>query len=738
MAGTFKKLTYTIAAALVAVLCFLILCESGGAGYASAASEYSKIVTAYENRNVWDDLQGASYDGESIDLSQYGFSERKTPEIISFIEFCYSPFTAKHEDYGLYVYIYNPRGLDFTQNSELNKIQFRVGATSDLFIKAGLQYLNKSEAAGYEGLFYKFKINLSDNQRKEILSTVNGSARVYEVSGIELYESGINATEYKIATKYTYTGYAKGYGAATAQESTLKCSVDGFDTVLNLDVQQTYYRPQGTHKDGYTRDTLHSVYFSVPNDILESSGEMSAIHATWLNALTSPIFVTGNKDIYNELYSLLNEEVDGGDYLNNYNNSKSKFTLVASKQPKEAMEAIQALHFGYLAFNTYNNMPVTEYDRILKKLSYIFYADNGNADTYDLPREKLIGNKSKNIKGWFETFTERFGVGENPVAGKYNADLFENVDEKFTDINIQSDDTYKLTDNIVSNSLWDKLFGTQLKGENEFEVSAIQKVTVKDIEYYPDKELFCDKFYIAERDYEDFCTFINNAAKKEKPETVYLFRYYQSEYVVHEVTQGERIVDWAVIGGNFGSYKVIDSNAYFAQSWAQLDFDIIDVTFTKDNVLTVIPCIMSPIDIIADQEHPIDPYPGGGLPWWAIALIIVAAVVLLVVLLYFGFPVLRGVFKVIGKIILTVFKVLWLIISAPFRGIAALVKRGRERRERKRATAATSAKSRKKNRKRRAKQQKREARKGKRAQPPADASTSSSQRKIRKFQGKKK
>ena len=558
---------------------------------------------------------------------------------------------------------------------------------------------------------------------------------MYEVSGIELYESGINATEYKIATKYTYTGYAKGYGAATAQESTLKCSVDGFDTVLNLDVQQTYYRPQGTHKDGYTRDTLHSVYFSVPNDILESSGEMSAIHATWLNALTSPIFVTGNKDIYNELYSLLNEEVDGGDYLNNYNNSKSKFTLVASKQPKEAMEAIQALHFGYLAFNTYNNMPVTEYDRILKKLSYIFYADNGNADTYDLPREKLIGNKSKNIKGWFETFTERFGVGENPVAGKYNADLFENVDEKFTDINIQSDDTYKLTDNIVSNSLWDKLFGAQLKGENEFEVSAIQKVTVKDIENYPDKELFCDKFYIAERDYEDFCTFINNAAKKEKPETVYLFRYYQSEYVVHEVTQGERIVDWAVIGGNFGSYKVIDSNAYFAQSWAQLDFDIINVTFTKDNVLTVIPCIMSPIDIIADQEHPIDPYPGGGLPWWVIALIIVAAVVLLVVLLYFGFPVLRGVFKVIGKIILTVFKVLWLIISAPFRGIAALVKRGRERRERKRATA-TSNKTKPGNKKRKGKKKKR-AKPPISTPPPADASTSSSQRKIHKVRGKK-
>ena len=34
MAGTFKKLTYTIAAALVAVLCFLITSQGGGAGYA--------------------------------------------------------------------------------------------------------------------------------------------------------------------------------------------------------------------------------------------------------------------------------------------------------------------------------------------------------------------------------------------------------------------------------------------------------------------------------------------------------------------------------------------------------------------------------------------------------------------------------------------------------------------------------------------------------------------------------
>jgi len=75
----------------------------------------------------------------------------------------------------------------------------------------------------------------------------------------------------------------------------------------------------------------------------------------------------------------------------------------------------------------------------------------------------------------------------------------------------------------------------------------------------------------------------------------------------------------------------------------------------------------------------------GEIPWWAWVLIIVAVVAIVVGVLSIFFPVLRGVLKVIGKIILAVFKVLWLIISAPFRGIAALVKRGRECRERKRA-----------------------------------------------------
>ena len=174
---------------------------------------------------------------------------------------------------------------------------------------------------------------------------------------------------------------------------------------------------------------------------------------------------------------------------------------------------------------------------------------------------------------------------------------------------------------------------------------------------------------------------------------MFLFRYYQTEYVVHETTEGERIVSWS-LGGNYGDYKVLDSNAYFAQSWAQLDFDIIDLTFTKNNVDAVIPCIMSPIDIIADQQHPTDPHPDGGLPWWVIAIIVVVAVVFVILILYLAFPMLRGAFKAVGKALLTVLKWLWRIICAPFKGIAKLIKNSRERRQYKKiaeAAAATSA-----------------------------------------------
>lgn len=689
----FKKLL-AITAAVIAVILHFSSTLSGGAGYASAA--LSSPQATYEAQNIWNDLQGATYDGAGIDLNLYNFDSKKNVQIVSFVEFCYSPFTTKQDDFGLYVYVYNPRGLDWTKKPAENKIQFRyTGKTTSNFDKYSLQFLNKSEAAGYEGLFYKFKIVLSDTERAAILSTVNSSARVYEVSGIELCDSNsINATDYNISNTYTYKGYAKGYGSDGTDTDTLTCTSDGLAT-LTLDVHPTFYRPDGSNgKDQYTQDSLQSVYFSIPNDILNEYGGLSAVKATWLNAVTAPFLVTGNKDIYQKLTNYVGRNI-------NYNNSEIGYAIYGAFQSGTAAGDLDG---ALLAYNSSSDVRFSSstgatgfvnldgWKRPLTQLNGLFYANNGNADNYKVSSSALLE--------WFADFSERFGsdTADGLIQDKYSPALFDTVDDKFVEMNIQADEKTKtLTSEKISQEWWQKIFGgSYVVSHDTFDdIEAIHKVTDEDFKS-GNTELICDKLYIYTGEYLKFKAFYDLAKISDR--TVFLLRYQVSDYKAWEATE---FAYGKFLGAT--TEKELDTNAYFFQETANLDFDIIDVTCNKGDVKTVIACISSPQDIVNPSTPPLDTRPEtwltkllaflGEIPWWAWVLIIVAVVAIVVGVLSIFFPVLRGVLKVIGKIILAVLKVIWLIISAPFRGIAALVKRSSER---KRSTAATSTKSSKK------------------------------------------
>ena len=76
-----------------------------------------------DQSNVLDDLISSdSFKLEDFPKNPYG-----KVEVISFIEFCYSDFSSV--DYGLYVYVYNPKLLDFADKVHLNKIQ--IGMADD-------------------------------------------------------------------------------------------------------------------------------------------------------------------------------------------------------------------------------------------------------------------------------------------------------------------------------------------------------------------------------------------------------------------------------------------------------------------------------------------------------------------------------------------------------------------------------------------------------------------------------
>ncbi len=155
--------------------------------------------------------------------------------------------------------------------------------------------------------------------------------------------------------------------------------------------------------------------------------------------------------------------------------------------------------------------------------------------------------------------------------------------------------------------------------------------------------------------------------------TVYLFRYMQTEYVAHEVTEYKHVEDWALIGGYFNTYEVADTNAYFAKMSVQLDFDIIDVTFSNGTTETVIPVVSDPIDIVPDVTPPVYTTTDEEIDWLKL-LKITIALILVVVLLIFLWPLVKPLFVLIGK------GIAWLV-TAPFKAIGQAIKKRKERKE---------------------------------------------------------
>lgn len=620
----------------------------GGAYIGRAATE--TVVSAYESSNVLDDLDGAIIGEKEFDLADYPFNEKGKPEIISFIEFGYSYQTSKQSDYGLYVYVYNPQGLAFDTSSARNKIEFAYGEKEN-YENYPLKFINYSTNAGYEGIFYKFKVNLTTAQRNAILEGVSQNNRVYEVSGITLSVKSV-LTEYTVALVYKYSGYALGYGSELMTESTLECTVDGMELYLSLDVKPTYYRPDGTN--GYkssTQDTLHSVYFSVPNEIISECGDMTAVHATWLNARTAPILVTGNSSVYNELLKYIGQNI--GTYSLNVG-----YGVVSNYSSSDVMGAGGVGHYGDIGYNFvveagYGFNAITNR---LEQLNYIFYADNGNADEYCLSSEKILD--------WLSKYTSNYGG--NLVNEKYSTALFDEVDNEFTEETVQATKEYSLTSVTTSQNWWQRIWGTSTSTtQTIYNINAIQSVTLSDMDNALNETAFCNKFYVAESDYQNLYTYVKAANAKD--ETVYLFRYYQSPYYSSEVTE------FQTESGLLNNYSnKIDTNGYFAQEWVQLDFDIIDVTFTKDDVVTVIPVIMSPMDIVSEVTPPVNSIQDKDNNEWRKTLKIILGiliVILLIALLYpIVKPILEPILKKIAELIITV-------ISFPFKLIGKLFKK---------------------------------------------------------------
>ncbi|MBQ7348030.1 MAG: hypothetical protein IJW55_10270 [Clostridia bacterium] len=174
--GAVKKPLLRVVA--MAMVLFTLFSVFGTVAYAADSGSIG-----FDNTDVLDDLSSTTAGGKAFDIKNYPFNENGEVQIISFIEYCYSYKANLRDHYGLYIYVYNPQGLNLSTDSKQNKIQMAVsydaeGNPND-YEKFSLEFCSKVESGDYKNLFYKYKVIDREVGGTTFVERVNSNERRY-------------------------------------------------------------------------------------------------------------------------------------------------------------------------------------------------------------------------------------------------------------------------------------------------------------------------------------------------------------------------------------------------------------------------------------------------------------------------------------------------------------------------------------------------------------------------------
>ena len=584
---------------------------------------YAEEALNFDTTNVLDDLKSSSDGGEAFNLNDYPFDESKDIQVINFVEYCYSYKANMRGNYGLYVYVYNPKGLNLSTSSKSNKIQMASSYDADGnpndYVKFDLQFLSKSEDSNYKNLFYKFKVVDREVNGTTFADRVNSNERRYDVSGIELMTYGSNnATEYAVNGTFKFTGYSQGYGPDASAKSTLTSTVEYLETIT-LDVKHTFYRTKTSIKGAGYQNQLDTVYFAVPQRFFDTYGTLQRIKAEWYEYKTNDIVVTSNQDFYNQASSYVGKHV-GYDYYDS--------VLSLGQQAGDGGGGVMVAKWGWNLGTNYLHVPC-------ETLYYLFKVNN--IEEYD-PYADIVsigGVESNALYEYIKNYNKTFDKGTLPIKdGTISADLFADdiddyrkMDTEFGKIqqgysyyDFDADvDLQKLTswqegnpsfwDNWMNWGLWDTIFGG-IPEEESRTISPIYTLKASDLNGR-DEEI-AERLLINAADVPALKSYYNDAVtvsgKDDEEKVVVLFRFATSDYYSAAVD----IMELRTILPD----KHTSGQAYRAWESVFMDFDIIQLTFNRDGVYKVIPVVSSPMDIVNSITPPVQM--PDDTEWWKI------------------------------------------------------------------------------------------------------------------------
>lgn len=573
---TILKITHPILPFLMAVLIIISSIFFGVSGGLYAAAETESLM---------DELSRITIDGKAFNEADFPAVADGQAEVLYFHEGGYSYYGNAQSDYELIVYIYNPNQSSVIADIR-NTIQMKMGSAARYE-----KYTLSLERSTSDNRFFKFSVKLSEAEKTEVLSSLDSSARRYEISSIELMYSGFNATDIAIEQTYIFSGYEEGLGQIgddTELSATLNYTIEGGAETVPLEVRHTTWRPEGTNgNSNYTQDSLHSVYFAVPNEVDSKYDYLNSVHCRWLEAYLAPILATDSTELIEAMRNLLI-----------YNTGALSGEIIAGGKPNAPTE------FDFSAFNYVLLSDLEVYDAWSH--SYLpAYAFGKSAD--DFAKEKVIerifitlqtgDNGIVTSDGLLSAIQSEakngYFINDMKVASKYPSYLFESYDTQFTDTVIEVGKGYTLNSEEIKANWWERFWGiNHVENKQTFEdIQAIQEVEA----LTGNKATDCANYYISEGDYSEFYEFYQ---QNKNSATIYLLRFATSEYKSMQFEVDEHL--------GAGVFKKVETNTYIAQESVYLDFDIIDLEYIKEDVSYVLPVSMSPIDITPGLTPPPD------------------------------------------------------------------------------------------------------------------------------------
>lgn len=580
----------------------------------------------FDYTSIFDDLYGSKDDnGNEFDLSNYPIDKDGELQFFSFVEYGYSYYANYEKNYALYLYLYNPQQLNFQTYLDSNVVRMGVSyATKDDNIVVSeyedFNIVCVSRTTGdYSNLFYKFKV-LDPN--KKILSMAqayekeNGCRR-YDIAGVYLKTDKSDVTlDKNIGRTYKCSGYMATYGNDASNPSTFVCNVEKLET-LDLKVYQTSYLTGVSSAGAYHHNNVSSVYFAIPQRVLDKYGSLWEIYAQWYECKTAPILVTSNVDFY---YKALNnnhyETVDNSEGGTSLLYDKSvDYLLWYGRHSDSVAGSSNILHYDW----AYNLRPfsMTSGDMFIQRfansysnvLPFVFYSPSyTESGAFNVINKQTVAGdvKSSQIRDYIQNYKSSNYVDWH-TSRNLASELFVNtVDSARADKGIKVGlnkvrtnlgDTFDLKSwNSEYGSWWDKLtqYGwsypkNEVLDEQHTNVKPFEEITKDAL----NSVTLASDLLINENDVDSFKTFCNSSYDNDSA-VPYLFRFAVSDYMSRPITRNPGRLDV--------DQDVVDS--YIAQETVFFDFNIITMTFKGKEDYYTLAVMHTPVDVIAGVEPP--------------------------------------------------------------------------------------------------------------------------------------